>query len=87
MSREIFVYLLDGLLYQKVARLLNEQVMFVFTTQVVKRIQKGPKGQIWTKRDKYIQKSSKGSNMVKYGQKGINISKRGQKGSAGKGQF
>ena len=37
---EIFVDLFDELLYQKVARLLNEKVMFVFTTQMVKMIQK-----------------------------------------------
>ena len=38
---EIFKNLFNELLYQKVARLLNEQVMIVFTTQVVKYGQKG----------------------------------------------
>ena len=41
---EIFVDLFDELLYQKVTRLLNEQIMIVFTTQVVKYDQIYPKG-------------------------------------------
>ena len=35
---EIFISQMAELLLQKVARLLNEKVMFVFTTQEVKRI-------------------------------------------------
>ena len=39
---EIFISQMAELLPQKVARLLNEKVMFVFTTQVVKYGQKDP---------------------------------------------
>ena len=62
MSREIFIDLLDELLHQKVTRLLNKQVISIFTTQVVKY---GQKGQIWSKRDKYDQKDPKGSTEIK----------------------